>query len=235
MKTRSILVLPLLLSIAAAQTAQPPKPMARTDVYHVHFVKAALGQASQLADFLKTQNPKAPMPGHYLVLRHQQGDAWDFVAIEHLGTKSVTIDAAGTPAPPAARDATDWHTDTFVSGPPWADFARAMALEGEAAAKAAGSVYVVSVYRAAPGHREQLEKVLADTRAGGGAAGNVLLQHLEGGPWQYLSVARYNSWGDFATSNAKSTAETQKGAGDWFEIRNHVAFHNDTITDRMTP
>jgi hypothetical protein len=66
----------------------------RTDVYHVHFTKAALGKAAQLGDWLKTPNPNDPMPGHFVVLRHQDGDAWDYVVITHLGTKA-TVDAAG--------------------------------------------------------------------------------------------------------------------------------------------
>ena len=56
----------------------------RTDVYHVHFTKAALGKAVQLGDWLKTPNPNDPMPGHFIVLRHQDGDAWDYVVITHL-------------------------------------------------------------------------------------------------------------------------------------------------------
>lgn len=234
MKITAVLALPLLISVSAAQAPQPAKPAARTDVYHVHFAKAALGRATQLADYLKTQNPKAAMPGHYLVLRHQSGEAWDFAAIEHLGAK-VTLDAAGTAPPPSMRDLTDWHTDTFVSGPSWAEFARSMGLEGQAGAKTAGSVYVLSLYRAAPGHRDQLEKMLSESRLAASGAGQVLMQHLEGGPWQYLSVIRYNSWQDFATSESDSVARTMKGTGDWFELRNHATFHTDTVAERLAP
>ena len=35
---------------------------ANTDIYHVHFVKAALGQAKALENDLKKQDPKAPVP-----------------------------------------------------------------------------------------------------------------------------------------------------------------------------
>ncbi len=48
---------------------------ARTDVYHIHFTKAATGKAAELAEWLKTPDPKAAMPGHSLLLRHQDGDA----------------------------------------------------------------------------------------------------------------------------------------------------------------
>src|SRR5438445_7858968 len=151
----------------------------------------------------------------------------------HLGTKA-TVDAAGTPAPAAARDLNAWHTDTFVNGPAWPEFAKAMGLDDPA--KSVGSVYVVSVFRAAPGHRDELEKSLAQAPGGGqNVAGNVLMQHLEGGPWQFLTIARYNSWQDFATNEKNSVADTLKPDGGWLALRNHSTFHNDTLTDRTAP
>jgi hypothetical protein len=75
---------------------------------------------------------------------------------------------------------------------------------------------VVSVYRTAPGHRDELEKSLAQAPGGGqNIAGNVLMQHLEGGPWQFLTLARYNSWQDFATSEKNIVADTLKPDGGW--------------------
>ena len=237
MKTACTLLLALLLlpSISTAQNA-PAQPAARPDVYHVYFAKAALGKAAQLGDYLKTPDPKAPMPVHYLVLRHQDGDTWDYVVIEHLGTKA-TVDAAGNPMPASARDLGDWHNDTFVNGPPWPEFVSAMGIAEGSGAKTAGSVYVVSVYRAAPGHRDQLEKMLGQPPAGGGntSSGNVLLQHLEGAPWNFLNIVRYNSWQDFATNESNSVAQTSKGQGGWFQLRDNSAFHNDTVTTRIAP
>jgi hypothetical protein len=71
--------------------------------------------------------------------------------------------------------------------------------------------------------------------SGDTSAGSVLLQHLEGGPWTYLSIARYNSWQDFGTNESNSVAETAKGTGGWFALREHVSFHTDTICDRIAP
>src|SRR6266446_9700354 len=146
---------------ASEKSAAVARAGKRTDVYHVHFTKAALGKAVQLGDWLKTPDPKAPMAGHFLVLRHQDGDAWDYVVIEHLGTKA-TVEAAGTAVPQDKRDLSEWHNDTFVNGPSWEEFTRAMGIDGGSAAKTSGSVYVVSVYRAALGHRELLEKFLSE-------------------------------------------------------------------------
>lgn len=209
---------------------------ARTDVYNVYFGKAAIGKATELADYLKSPNPQAPMPGHSIVLRHQEGDSWDYAVIQHLGTKA-TVDAA-RPAPPASvRDLSDWHNDTFVSGPPWADFAKAMGIdEAGDKAKSAGSAYVVSVYRPAAGHRDDLEKMLGEPPSSGDSAvGTVLMQHLEGGPWTFLSIVRYNSWSEFATSESNSVADTAKGQGGWPKLREHASYHTDTLCDRIAP
>jgi len=225
-------------SAASATPATSAAPATtRPDVYHVHFTKAALGKAAQLADWLKTPDPKAPMPGHVLVLRHQEGDSWDYMVISHLGNKA-TVEAVGNPAPPAMRDLSDWHNDTFVNGPAWSDFARAMGIDDASKSKSAGSVYVASVFRAAPGHRDHLEKMLGETptaQSGNTSAGNALMQHLEGGPWQFLTIARYNSWQDFATNEKNSVTQMSKSQGGWFQLREHVAFHTDTLTDRISP
>jgi hypothetical protein len=81
-----ILVLSLLgLAPAASLWAQDTSPASspkRTDVYHVFFVKAALGKAAELADFLKQPDPNATGPQHSILLRHQEGDEWDYVEIE---------------------------------------------------------------------------------------------------------------------------------------------------------
>jgi hypothetical protein len=200
-------------------------------VYHVHFTHAAPGKANALADSLKQPDPTSPMPGHSIVLRHQDGDSWDYVAIEHMGTKA-TVEAARPTPPPAMRDVSDWHTDTYCNGPAWADFAKAMGIN-EGAGKSA--VYIVSVYRAIPGHREQLEALLSTQPAGDPAAGNVVLQHLEGAAWTFMAVARYATWEDFVKSETNAAADQAKGAGDWAKLRDHSSYHTDTLADRIAP
>ena len=231
MKCTSVLFV-LLVSVCLCGAQNAP---ARTDVYMVHFAYAAPGKAAQVADFLKTPDPKDPMPGHVLVLRHQDGAEWDYVSISHLGTKA-TVEAGGmTMMPTAVRDAYAMHTDTYVSGPPWAEFAKAMGID-ESAAKTSGSVYRVSIYRSAPGHREDLEKTLTTMPAGTQTSpGNVVLQHLEGGPWNYLGVMRFSSWDDFASYEKNSVGQTAKGKSVWYEMREYCSMHNDTLTDRIAP
>jgi hypothetical protein len=217
----------VLLSIAAAAMAQQPAsaPPTAADVYHVHFTKAVAGQAAALGKLLEAPDPSGT--GRFIVLRHQQGDDWDYAVIEHLGA-TATVNPA--PAPPnPGRELRAWHTDTFVSGPPWADFARAMGIApGE---KTAGSVYTVAVWRAAPGHREQLEAQLKTPSSSKVPVGQVLMQHLEGGPWQYLGVTRHNSWQDFGADQGAPAP----GPDGWAAIREHSTYHQDTLADRIAP
>ena len=150
-------------SAASEKRPAPAGAGKRTDVYHVHFTKAALGKAVQLGDWLKTPNPNTPMPTHFIVLRHQDGDAWDYVVITHLGTRA-SVEAAGTAVP--------------------------------------------------PGHREQLEKMLSEvpSAAGDTTAGNVLMQHLEGAAWTFLSIARYNFVGRLCHGREKRySADHEEG------------------------
>ena len=223
------------LATGAKQTT-PAGAGKRTDVYHVHFAKAALGKAAQLGDWLKTPDSSNPMPDHFIVLRHQDGDAWDYVVITHLGAKA-SVEAAGTAMPPDKRNLTEWHTDTFVNGPAWEEFTKAMGIDADSKSKTNGSAYVVSYYRPAPGHREQLEKMLGGipSAPGDATAGNVLMQHLEGANWTFLTIARYNSWDDFAKGEKTSVADTTKKDSPWSRLRDHTDFHTDTLTDRIAP
>ncbi len=158
------------------------------------------------------------------------------VHFNHVGTKA-TVEAAGNPRGAAMKDLSDWHDDTFVNGPSWAEFAKAMGIGDEGTSKSAESVYVVSVYRPLPGHQDALEKFLSEppARSNDLSVGNVLMQHLEGGAWRYLTISRYKSWQDFATSESNSVAQSSKGEGGWFQLREHTSFHNDTATYRIAP
>src|SRR4029078_5135478 len=84
--------------LSAAASSAPT----RNAVYHVYFGKAAAGKAVQLAEMLKTPNPKDPMPGHFILLRHQEGDAWDYCLITHMGAKA-TVAATALQVPSAMR------------------------------------------------------------------------------------------------------------------------------------
>ena len=209
----------------------------RTDVYHVHFAKAALGKALQLGDWLKTPDPTNPMPDHFIVSspsgRRRMGLCRDYAS----RPKSDRTKLRERAVPPDKRDLGAWHTDTFVNGPSWEEFTKAMGIDADSKSKTAGSVYSVFYYRPAPGHREQLEKML------GRIAKRRRRHHcrqrvdaaLEGVDWTFLAIARYNSWDDFAKGEKNSVGQTSKKDGPWNRLRDHTDFHTDTLTDRIAP
>jgi hypothetical protein len=231
--TFACLVVSGVIAAAAPAPAQnAPAPGAGTDVYHVHFAKAAPGQAAALGKSLMAPDKASPMPDHFVVLRHQEGDDWDYVVIQHLGSKAE-VTATAPPPSDAVRAMAAWHSDTFVSGPSWAEFSKEMSLGGSA--NAAGLVYIVGLHRPVPGHREQLLKSLsAPGPSSKIQTGTVLLQHLEGGEWTFATITRYNSWQDLATDRAGAAAAGD-AAGGWADIRQHSAFHRDTLADRIHP
>ena len=228
------------MPLAALQAQQPSPAMAtatttakRTDIYHVFIAKAAPGKAKELEAWLKEPDPKNPH-AKGILLRHQEGDAWDYVAIEYIG-KSAKVEV-GQPntMTPQQRLLMEWHTDTFAAGPSWAEFAKQMGLDS-GAASSADSVYIVSDYRAVPGQRDELEKSLSNPGPGDTTSGSVLLAHVEGGPWNFLGIQHYDSWDKFAEGEKNSMAQTKKGEGGWYELRQSCAFHHDTLTDRIMP
>lgn len=215
----------LVLATASAQMQAP----ARTDIYHVHFTKAAQGQAAELGQALMVPDKTAPMPDHFMVLRHQEGDDWDYAVIQHLGPKA-TIEIGGAPPPTVGLSA--WHNDTFVAGPSWGEFTKAMGIGGQGSSE---HVYILSVHRPVPGRREQLEKALTAGGTGKVQTGTALFQHLEGGDWIFMNLTRYNSWQDLASDRAAAMKAAAGTGGTWADIRQHQAFHRDTIADRIFP
>ena len=92
MKNRIPVCFASMLLVALAVTAQGTKPPEtspaasnRSDLYQVHFVKATPGKAAELLNSLRTPAADAVMPTHALILRHLEGDDWDFAVIQHLG------------------------------------------------------------------------------------------------------------------------------------------------------
>lgn len=248
MKTKLIFVAALAVApfafaqspLPAASAAAPSTTSARTDLYHVHFANAAPGKAQALGESLKTPGgPTETVPGHFIILRHEDGDSWDYCAIAHIGTKA-TIDAAHAATPTAASTMANYaaHTDTFAMGPSWAEFTKALGIDENGKGGSKDAAYVVSIYRAGSGQRDALDKFLNQPpdRATDSSAGHVTLQHVEGAAWNFVSIQRWNSWADYAKDNVASIAQMGRNQqGGWFKLRELVSFHTDTLCDRFAP
>ncbi len=226
-----LFVAALLLSAAglvAQPTPQPQQPAPALELYHIHLSKAAPGKLTQLIEAYQTG--PAPAAGEPqvtpIIMRHREGGEWDLIVITPLG-KETTLTASAPSQ--AVQDyftrlgpLSDWHGDTFVTGPAWAVVQKTLV-----PAKDAQPVYVVSDYRSLAGHRAQLRQIL-DRNAQDAPGRNVLFVHVEGAPWNFLSVTSYDSWNAIGAPPPQPAAGTSRpDAG--LELREHMAVHHDTI------
>ncbi|MGE5359157.1 MAG: hypothetical protein ACM3NQ_09070 [Bacteroidales bacterium] len=248
-------------SSSQVKRQQPSVSTSNEELYHVLIVKAAPGKLRDMIDaYLNAPaDPNASAPP--LLLRHVEGDDWDLLVLTPLGKEDKLTLAAPSAAeqqfiqrvrPLAAR-----HTDTFAAGPRWTDTLAALSggVTDSAVVPTSGSsaprettsgrsaapdksVYIVTTYRALPGHRDQLEQTVRKLAALNPGR-MVTLAHMEGAPWDLLTVERYDSWATLADDEANPNMQTLRTQGfsspdgPSFELREHMAEHHDTIAVRV--
>jgi hypothetical protein len=96
-----------------------------------------------------------------------------------------------------------------------------------------GSVYTVTTYRSLPGHRDQLADTLRRVAALFPDR-RTILQHVEGAPWEFVLIQRFDSWNALGQEDvappdrlrAQGFANTEAIG---LELRQHAAEHRDTI------
>ncbi len=217
-----------LLTATISVAQQPQQPAQALELYHIHIVKSAPGKLTQLIDTYKNApGPEANEPQVTpIILRHAQGSEWDLIVITPLG-KQTTITASAPPQ--AVQDfnqrvapITDWHGDTFTVGPSWAVVQKALVpAKGE-------PIYQVTDYRSLPGHRTQLRQVL-DRNAQEASGRSVIFAHVEGAPWNFLNITRYESWAELGAPPPQPAAGTPPQQETGLALRDHMAVHHDTI------
>lgn len=214
-----------LLSAAAPSLAQSAGAGSQ-ELYHVHLVKAAMGK---LPDLLSAY-AAAPVPAGEqkpIVLRHREGDDWDLLVLTPFGKADHIVTATVSPDLQALytkfRALSERHTDSFAAGPAWADAQKVFGSD-------ASGVYVVGIYRAANGHRDQMVEALGKIATSGPAGRTLTLHHVEGGPFDVIQITRYDTWNDIdAQSAGQATPMAQS-----LDLRQHMAEHHDTICVRAS-
>ena len=240
---------PALAQQEGRQATQAPAAAgqaAMQELYHVHFVKAAPGKISELVTAYREMPVAEGEPAPPLIFRHLQGDDWDLLVLTPLG-KEETLRTTATPEQQRVterlRGLRMQHGDTFTAGPAWPELRAALVGEGSGQATgtaggASGPVYTVTTYRSLPGHRDQLADTLGritalypDRRT--------ILQHVEGAPWEFVVISRYDSWSALGDDQAMP-AEKLRSQGFAsteaisLELRQHVAEHRDTIAQMVS-
>jgi hypothetical protein len=238
-------------SSAQANRQQPSASAGTQELYHVHFAKAAPGKLREMIDgYLSAPaDPNASAPP--LVLRHVEGDDWDLLVLTPLGKEDKLTAAVPSAADQQfiqrMRPLRALHSDTFAIGPAWTEARTELnvSTSNSAVVPTSGSsaaadkpVYIVTTYRALPGHRDQLEEVLRKMAALNPGS-RVTLQHMEGSPWDLVSVDRFNSWTAFADNEANPDMQKLRAQGftsadgPSLALREHMAEHHDTIAVKV--
>jgi hypothetical protein len=220
-------------SQAAAQATQTQQA---SHIYHLTAIRAVPGRATELLKLLTTPPAAGQPAGDFaVVFRHREGHEWDFLLIEHMGA-SATVSVGPQPqADSPFSQVAAWHGDTYAAGPPLDEFRRALNLTAPPAAGQSSSraIYAISDYMTAPGHRSQLRQQL-DQIASQTPGRSITLTHVEGAPWTFLTITRYDSWRQFADEQDAEDAQAMKdtsGKGPGLLLREHMAMHHDTIAN----
>jgi len=67
-----------------------------------------------------------------------------------------------------------------------------------------------------------------------GSDNTVVMQHIEGGPWNFLAIDHYNSWQDLQPMRLR-ICQNRHGKGRLSQVRQFGAYHIDTLADRISP
>jgi hypothetical protein len=240
MKLSRLCKIASLLSLGIFLAAQPSANTPPRELYRVHFFKAGPGKLQDLLDAYLAL-PAAPNAARPMVFRHHAGDDWDLLIIYPQGGKA-TLDANPS-FTEAQRQLCErvmsdyiWHTDTYASGPPLAEVEKALALPKDVK----GGVYLVEDYTALNGHLPQLSDILSRDIAAARASGAVRFDHVQGAPWDFLIIFRYQSWDEYVKAEndpgADQAARKQgfrDSASVGFDLRRHMASHHDTFVTRL--
>lgn len=206
-------------------------------LYRVTLLRAEPGRFTELLDDMKNRNNNNHPD--YLILRHSQGDHWDLMTLEPLGSYAAWFD----PAKPD-RQASDakWrdHLDTLVAfrsewfayGPDADKVEQGINLHG---------LYHVEMFRSLAGHKNKLlqqramENEYLDQT---GQVVNLVFKGDQGGDWDVMTIGFHQSLKTFAAGSDMSVAQKDviakkvgfKSVSDIGPyLRSLLESHNDTL------
>jgi hypothetical protein len=217
-------VIPLLLCLAVAQ---PP-----AEAYRALFVRAAPGRLMELVELMRARRDSAPADSRPVLLRHSQGDQWDLVMLQPVGTLARYF-ATDRTVPDRLWDRlVAWQEDLFVSGPPAEQF--------RATADSAGYFHL-EIFVALAGERDSLkaEREMENSFLRSvGKPGRFVFTRLAGAPWDLFTVGFYRDLQQFAEPTGRTPEQEEAAAraagfvsreaiGPY--LRRFINGHHDTI------
>jgi hypothetical protein len=205
MRTRTAAVaLAVLLALSHPSAAQS---LQGDSLYRFTLLRAAPGRLLELVAALKSSGLAAPA-SKALVLRHSQGDHWDVMVLQPIGSYAAHLKEA-RPAPLAPASLIAWQEDGFVRGPeldPIPGFRE-------------GALFHAEMFHALGEKRAELVKEREMENAylrGVGRPTNAIFVRELGASWDCFTLGAYRNWTHFAERDAvpkEKAAAAAKAAG----------------------
>lgn len=240
---RPALLLAALFAASPAAVAQE-QPV----TYRTVFLQAAPGRLMELVDLMRSTLPvyqRAGLPSP-LLARHTQGDRWDILLVEPVGSLEAYYAAAGArrwdqAAGPGLtlselRQRLDplvaWREELLVSGPPLEAFQRRNADAG---------FYHLEIFVALAGMRDSLhrERLMEDDYSRRlGRPDNLVFRRIGGAAWDAYTIGYYRNLQHYAAPSGRTPAEEDAAAvAAGFPssseigatLRRYIALHHDTL------
>lgn len=225
----------LALSVALG-SAGGPAP-AGVFLYRATLVQAAPGRLLELIDLEKSLFAAGAESGDEapLWMRHSQGDKWDLLLLQPMGsfTEYFAADRVARRAKwrrafqgslSKIRDATAWQEDVFVSGPPLAEVRERFAKAG---------FFHVEMFVALPGRQADLERQREMENAFGKALSlpqNLIFTREAGASWDLFTVGCYRDLRHYAEGSDVPAPEQDAAARSaGFEDARHIGPYLRTL------
>jgi hypothetical protein len=185
------------------------------DVLHrFTLLRAAPGRLLELVAALKSAG-LAATASKALLLRHSQGDHWDVMVLQPIGSYAAHLKES-RPAPLAPASLIAWQEDGFVRGPEL----------DQIAGFREGALFHAEMFHALGEKRAELVKEREMENAylrGVGRPTNAIFVRELGASWDCFTLGSYRGWTHFAERDAipkEKAAAAAKAAG--FPSDDHV-------------
>lgn len=244
----ALLLSTLALTTALAQEATDPPPTEGDFLYRVTLLRLTPGRYQELSAVLERVNRLARQAGDAepFVIRHSQGDQWDFLLISPLGGHSEFHSAERTERRARAwstaegRAVTEELEELTAFQEDW--FARSIEASALAARFEAMGLFHIEMFAGLPGKRaELLEQRRRENRYYRHLDRqlNVLFVRDSGPNWDAMTIGFYESLQAYAAAGARHSATEQDEAARvaGFEgvdrigpyLRSLLSYHRDTL------
>jgi hypothetical protein len=213
-------------------------------VYRAAFLQAAPGRLRELVAAVRDHQgsyDRAGLP-RPLVGRHTQGDRWDLLIVEPVGSVAAWADSdrrkrlATAALEQRIEPLVAWQEELLVTGPPLAEFQR----RNEAA-----GFYHLEIFQGLAGKRDSLfrERLMEDDFSRRiGRPDNLVFVRLAGASWDMFTVGFYRDLAHYAVPSGLTVEQEEAAAqaagfaarddiGPY--LRRFIALHHDTLLNRV--